>query len=121
KPGAHRISVDELSQALDLTNDEHLPEEDHKILQGIVKFGNTDVKQIMKPRIDITAFGYKTGFKQLLEGITNCGFSRLPVYRETIDNIAGVLYTKDLLQHLNADDFKWQSIIRPPFYVPENK
>ena len=122
KPKSHNISIGELSQALDLTSDENIPEEDHKILQGIVKFGNTDVKQIMKPRIDVTAFEYSIGFKKLLEGITSCGFSRLPVYKETLDNIAGVLYTKDLLQYLNnADDFNWQAIIRPPFYVPENK
>lgn len=122
KPKTHNISIGELSQALDLTNDEDMPEEDQKILQGIVKFGNTDVKQIMKPRIDVTAYEFGTGYKKLLEDITNFGFSRMPIYKETLDNIAGVLYTKDLLQYLNsADDFKWQEIIRPPFYVPENK
>ncbi|MES2591714.1 MAG: gliding motility-associated protein GldE [Bacteroidota bacterium] len=122
KPKTHNISIDDLSQALDLTNDEDIAEEDHKILQGIVKFGNTDVKQIMKPRMDVTAFGYSTSYKKLLEDITKCGFSRLPIYKETLDNIAGVLYTKDLLQYLNnSDDFNWQGIIRPPFYVPENK
>lgn len=122
KPKTHNISIGELSQALDLTNDEDMPEEDQKILQGIVKFGNTDVKQIMKPRVDVTAYEFGTGYKKLLEDITNFGFSRMPIYKETLDNIAGVLYTKDLLQYLNSsDDFKWQEIIRPPFYVPENK
>ncbi|MDO9185519.1 MAG: gliding motility-associated protein GldE [Bacteroidia bacterium] len=122
KPKTHNISIGELSQALDLTNDEDMPEEDQKILQGIVKFGNTDVKQIMKPRIDVTAYEFGTGYNKLLEDITNFGFSRMPIYKETLDNIAGVLYTKDLLQYLNSpDDFKWQEIIRPPFYVPENK
>lgn len=122
KPKTHNISIGELSQALDLTNDADMPEEDHKILRGIVKFGNTDVKQIMKPRVDVTAFEYETGYKKLLEDITSFGFSRMPIYKETLDNIAGVLYTKDLLQYLNnANDFKWQEIIRPPFYVPENK
>lgn len=122
KPKSHNISIDELSQALDLTNDADMPEEDHKILQGIVKFGNTDVKQIMKSRMDITAFEYGTGYNELLEDITNYGFSRLPIYKGTLDNITGVLYTKDLLQYLNSpDDFNWQGIIRPPFYVPENK
>ncbi|MCE9540925.1 MAG: gliding motility-associated protein GldE [Bacteroidetes bacterium] len=122
KPKSHNISIGELSQALDLTNDEDMPEEDQKILQGIVKFGNTDVKQIMKPRVDVTAYEFGTGYKKLLEDITNFGFSRMPIYKETLDNIAGVLYTKDLLQYLNnGDDFKWQEIIRPPFYVPENK
>lgn len=122
KPKSHNISIDELSQALDLTDDEDIPAEDHKILQGIVKFGNTDVKQIMKPRTDVSAFEYGTDFKKLLEGITSCGFSRLPIYKETLDNIAGVLYTKDLLQYLDNDaNFNWQVNIRPPFYVPENK
>lgn len=122
KPKTHNISIGELSQALDLTNDEDMPEEDQKILQGIVKFGNTDVKQIMKPRIDVTAYEFETSYNKLLEDITNFGFSRMPIYKETLDNIAGVLYTKDLLQYLNnSDDFKWQEIIRPPFYVPENK
>ena len=122
KPKTHNISIDELSQALDLTNNEDMPVEDHKILQGIVKFGNTDVKQIMKPRIDITALDYETGYKKLIEDITKYGFSRVPIYKETLDNITGVLYTKDLLQFLNKEDnYKWQDTIRPPFYVPENK
>ncbi len=123
KPKTHNISVDELSQALELTNDEDITEEDHKILKGIVKFGNTDVKQIMKPRMDVTAFEYNTKFKKLLEESTHHGFSRFPIYKEgSLDNISGVLYAKDLLQHIDKDDnFNWQSIIRPPFYVPENK
>lgn len=122
KPQSHNISIDELSQALDLTNDEDMPEEDHKILQGIVKFGNIDVKQIMKSRMDVAAFEYNTSYKELLENITHSGFSRLPIYKDTLDNIAGVLYTKDLLQYLNKEDgFQWQNILRPPFYVPENK
>ena len=122
KPRTHNISVDELSQALELTSDEDIPEEDHKILKGIVKFGNTDVKQIMKPRMDVTAFDYNSGYGKLLADITNSGFSRFPVYKETLDHIAGVLYTKDLLQHLTeADDYQWHANIRPPFFVPENK
>lgn len=122
KPQLHNISMDELSQALDLTSDADIAEEDHKILQGIVKFGNIEVKQIMKPRMDIIAFGHTTSYKKLLENITISGFSRIPIYKDTLDNIAGVLYTKDLLLYLNSDDsFQWQGIIRPPFYVPENK
>lgn len=122
KPKSHNISVDELSQALDLTSDEDIPEEDHKILKGIVKFGNTDVKQIMKPRMDVTAFDHSTKYKKLLADITSFGFSRIPIYKDTIDHVVGVLYTKDLLQYLNEDDnFSWHGIIRPPFFVPENK
>jgi len=122
KPKSHSISVDELSQALDLTSDEDIPEEDHKILKGIVKFGNTDVKQIMQSRTHVTAFEYKIGYTKLLADITAFGFSRVPIYKETLDNIVGVLYTKDLLQYINeTDDFNWQGIVRPPFFVPENK
>ncbi len=122
KPRSHNISVGELSQALELTNDKGIADEDHKILKSIVNFGNIDVKQIMKPRMDIAAFEMGIGYKKLLEDITACGFSRVPIYKEKLDNIAGVLYAKDLLPHLNeSDNFNWQGIIRPPFYVPENK
>lgn len=122
KPRAHNISVDELSQALELTVDEDIPEEDHKILKGIVKFGNTDVKQIMRSRVDVIAFESGLGFTKLLDAITASGFSRVPIYKGTLDNVAGVLYTKDLLQYMDeGDDFNWHSIIRPPFFVPENK
>lgn len=122
KPQSHNISIDELSHALDLTNDETIPEEDHKILQGIVNFGNLDVKQIMKARTDITGFEAGTSYEKLLEGITEYGFSRMPVYKDTLDHIVGVLYTKDLLQYIEkGNDFNWQSMLRPPFYVPENK
>lgn len=122
KPKSHNISVDELSHALELTSDEDIPEEDHKILKGIVKFGNTDVKQIMQSRTHVTAFEYKIGYTKLLADITAFGFSRVPIYKETLDNIVGVLYTKDLLQYINEkDSFNWQTIVRPPFFVPENK
>ena len=122
KPKLHNISVDELSQALDLTSDEDIPEEDHKILQGIVKFGNTDVKQIMQSRTHVTAFENKIGYTKLLADLTAFGFSRVPIYKESLDNIVGVLYAKDLLQYVDeGDSFNWQSILRPPFFVPENK
>ena len=122
KPQSHNISVDELSQALELTTDQDMPEEDHKILQGIVKFGNTDVKQIMQSRTHVTAFEDKIGYTKLLADLTAVGFSRVPIYKETLDNIVGVLYTKDLLQYIDEkDSFNWQSIVRPPFFVPENK
>jgi putative hemolysin len=122
KPNTHNISVDDLSQALELTSDEDMPEEDHKILQGIVKFGTTDVKQIMKPRMDVIAFEFNTGYKKLLAYITEHGFSRVPIYKESLDNVAGVLFTKDLLPYLNEPDtFDWHTIIRPAFFVPESK
>ncbi len=122
KHKAHNISVDELSHALELTVDEDIPEEDHKILKGIVKFGNTDVKQIMHSRMDVIAFESDLGYRKLLDAITNSGFSRVPIYKTSLDNVIGILYTKDLLQYIDEqDDFNWHSIIRPPFFVPENK
>ena len=122
KTKSHTISVNDLSQALDLTEDEDIAIEDHKILKGIVNFGTIDVKQIMKPRVDITAFEVGTGYKKLLEDMTQSGFSRIPIYKEKLDAIVGVLYAKDLLPYLNeGDNFNWQNMIRLPFYVPENK
>jgi putative hemolysin len=122
KPRAQSISVDDLSQALELTDDNSITNEDQKILKGIVKFGNTDVKQIMKPRMDVVAYEYATPFETLLKSFTESGFSRVPIFREKLDIVAGVLYAKDLLQYSDKkNDFQWQSIIRPPFFVPENK
>lgn len=121
KRKGHSISVDQLSQALDMTNKNELLKEDHKILKGIVKFGNVDVKQIMKSRMDVIAFDYETSYKELLSKILSSGFSRIPVYKETFDHVAGVIYIKDLLPHLNKETFEWQSLIRPPFFVPESK
>ena len=117
----HNISVDELSHALELTDDDELEKDDQKILEGIVNFGNTDVKQIMKSRMDVDAVEYEISFEQLLQEIFNSGYSRIPVYKESFDNIEGVLYIKDLLPHLDKKEFKWQALIRPPFFVPENK
>lgn len=116
------ISVDELSHALELTADQDASDEEHKILQGIVKFGNTDVKQIMTPRVDVVSFDITTSYTDMRQGILDSGFSRIPVFKESFDSIAGILYIKDLLPHLNAaSDFDWASLIRPPFFVPENK
>lgn len=116
------VSVDELSHALELTSKTEIPQEDREILKGIVRFGNIDVKQIMKYRMDVIAFEYDTNFKELLSNILSSGFSRVPVYKETLDTISGVLYIKDLLPHLNEDEnFNWQSLIRPSFFIPENK
>ncbi|MCF8463827.1 MAG: gliding motility-associated protein GldE [Flavobacteriales bacterium] len=117
------ISVDELSHALDLTKAESIREkEDRKILEGIVKFGNTDVKQIMKPRTDVEGFSNKTVYRELLEGILESGYSRVPIYEESLDKIVGIIHIKDLLPHIDeVDGFKWQSLMRPPFFVPESK
>ncbi len=119
----HDISVDDLSHALELTSDkENMESEDNKILSGIVTFGNTEVKQIMKPRMDVKSFEFETSFTELLPQLVEAGYSRLPVYKESFDNVAGIIYSKDLLAHLDKkDDFKWQELLRPPFFVPENK
>ncbi|ALM49554.1 hemolysin [Flavobacterium psychrophilum] len=115
------LSVDRLSQALELTDYGDATREEQKILEGIVSFGNTDVKQVMSPRIDIYAIDVESPFGEIMNGIVDKGFSRIPVYRDNIDQIEGVLFIKDLIPHIDKDDFEWQSIIRPPFFVPENK
>lgn len=121
KKRGHNISVDELSQALELTSDENGKDEEQKILEGIVKFGNTDVKQVMTSRVDVVSLDEKMNFAEVIETILEAGFSRIPVHRESFDNILGVLYIKDVLPHLSKDEFKWIEIIRKPFFVPENK
>jgi putative hemolysin len=122
KKKTQHISVEDLSHALDLTISVDTPESERKILKGIVKFGQVNVKQIMIPRMDITAFEYNSPFRKLLENILASGYSRVPIYRDAIDKVAGILYVKDLIPYLDdPDDFKWQSLIREPFFVPENK
>ena len=115
------ISVDQLSQALELTNDEDTTQEEQKLLKGIVSFGNTDTKQVMRPRMDLFALNIETPFETIIKDIINKGYSRIPVYEESIDTIKGVLYVKDLLPHLNKKKFNWTTILREPFFVPENK
>ena len=122
KKKTQHISVEDLSHAFDLTISSDTPDSERKILKGIVKFGQLNVKQIMISRMDITAFEYNSPFRKLLEDILASGYSRVPIYREAIDKISGILYVKDLLPYLDkGDDFKWQSLIREPFFVPENK
>lgn len=122
KSKASNISMSELSDAIELTSDETTMEEERKILKGIIKFTDLDVKEIMKARLDVVAVDITTGFHELLRIITESGFSRIPVYEESFDNIKGILYIKDLLSHLNKDDnFNWQKLVRDAFFVPENK
>jgi len=128
----HNISVGELQDALALTDENTLEEED--ILKGIVKFGSTDVKQIMKPRTNVVAIAESTQYEDLIKTVLDFGFSRLPVYGETLDKIKGVLYVKDLLPGLklnsvhedavpvnDSSNDDWRTLIRAPFFVPENK
>ena len=115
------ISVDQLSQALELTSTEDTSTEEQKILEGIVSFGNTDTKQVMSPRIDIFALEINETFAEIYDKIVEKGYSRIPVFRENIDHIEGVLFVKDLIPHINKKDFDWKALLREPFFVPENK
>ncbi len=121
KKKGHSISVDELSKALELTSDDNDRDDEQRILEGIVKFGNTDVKQVMTSRVDVISIEESMTYKEVIELILDSGYSRIPVHKENFDSILGVLYIKDLLPHLHKDDFKWKSVIRKPFFVPENK
>lgn len=115
------LSVEKLSQALDITSKETTTKDDKKILQGIVSFGNTETEQIMTPRIDIFALSKDESYEDVVKKIVNEGFSRNPVYDENIDDIIGVLYAKDLLPYIDEKNFEWQQLIREPYFVPENK
>jgi putative hemolysin len=116
------LSIDDLSQALELTSNEHTPEEEKKILKGIVEFGNTEAKQIMKPRMEMLTLKDSFLFDEVLKKVIEGGFSRIPVYDEDADAISGILYGKDLLPYLNeSNDFNWKSLLRKPFFVPLNK
>ncbi|WP_299156109.1 gliding motility-associated protein GldE [uncultured Tenacibaculum sp.] len=117
----NNLSVERLSQALELTSEGATTKDEQKILEGIVNFGNTETVQIMKPRTDVCAIPDDASYEDVLKIILKNGYSRNPVYHENIDNIRGVLYAKDLLEHLNKKTFKWQKLIRAPFFVPENK
>ena len=114
------ISMDDISDALDLPST--WIKEDEKILKGIATFGNIEVSEIMQARMDVVSAKNDIGLKKLLSIVVKSGYSRIPVYEESFDNVKGILYTKDLLPHLNErDDFRWQELIRPPYFVPETK
>lgn len=115
------LSVDHLSQALELTSEGDTTKEEQKILKGIVSFGNTDTKQVMRPRLDIFALSEDMKFTEVLEEIKNHGYSRIPVFSENMDNVLGVLYVKDLLPYIDRKNFNWLKLIREPYFVPENK
>ena len=115
------FSVEDLSHALELTSEEATTDEQKNILEGIVNFGNTETVQIMTPRTDISALGITETFTSVLIKIKAQGFSRTPIFGESIDEIKGVLYTKDLLPYLHKQNFDWQKLIREPFFIPENK
>lgn len=117
----YSLSVDELNQALEITT-EDAPNEEKDILRGIVNFGTLSVKQVMRSRMEITAVDTEMDFHELMDKINKSGYSRIPVYHETIDNIEGILYIKDLLPYIERDEnFAWKELIRKSFFVPENK
>lgn len=115
------MSVDQLSQALELTSDNDTTSEEKKILEGIVSFGNTDTKQVMRPRIDIFALNRDATYEEIISEIIKNGYSRIPVYQDSIDKVIGILYVKDLLPFINHKTYDWVSLIRDPYFVPENK
>jgi len=115
------FSVDQLSQALELTSSDDTSQEEQKLLEGIVSFGNTDTKQVMSPRIDLFALDIEETFAEIFPKIVEKGYSRIPVYRDNIDHIEGVLFIKDLIPHINKKEFDWKTLLREPFFVPENK
>ncbi len=116
----NNISMDELSQALELTSDTEADEKD--MLEGIIKFGNIQVADIMRSRVDIVSVEIKSSYKELMQMIVESGYSRIPVFAESHDNIKGLIYSKDLLPHLDKpDNFRWQTLIRPAYFVPESK
>ena len=110
----NEFSIDKISQALELTAEEETTKEEQRILKGIVNFGNTDTKQVMCPRIDLFALSQEMDLETIINQILQRGFSRVPVYQETIDNVIGILYTKDLLPYLDRPNFKWQKLLKPP-------
>lgn len=117
----HNISVDELSQALELTDRAELTEENN-ILEGIIRFGGETAKEVMTSRLDVVDLDIHTSFRKVMESIVENAYSRIPIYSGSRDNIKGILYIKDLLPHVNkADGFRWQSLIRPAYFVPETK
>lgn len=117
----NNFSINQLSQALELTDSDGTSTDEQKILEGIVSFGNTDTKQVMSPRIDIFALEISESFEAICVKIIEKGFSRIPVYKDNIDQIEGVLFVKDLLPHIDKKEFEWTSLIREAFFVPENK
>lgn len=122
RTGTHRsnISMDDLSDALELTSDDF--NQDDKILKGIVNFGNINVSAIMCPRIDVTAIDIRSGFDKIVPVIISSGFSRIPVYSGSFDSVKGILYAKDVLPYTNnPGSFKWQALLRPSYFVPETK
>lgn len=121
KKNVNPLSLSDLTTVVDITTADETPSEERSMLQGIATFGEKEVSDVMQPRVQLFAVKLNTEFKHLIELIIDNGFSRIPVYEDTLDEIKGILYVKDLLPHLEEPDFKWQELLRPAFFVPENK
>ena len=122
KKKSYTLTSQELNQALEITTDENTSDREKDILRGILNFGNISVKSVMQARRDIVAFDTSMNFHELMDLINKNGYSRVPVYNETIDKIEGILYIKDLLKHIDQDEnFDWIPLLHSPFFVPENK
>jgi putative hemolysin len=118
----YNITAEELNHALEITTGKDTTAKEKDILKGVVNFGNTSSRQVMRSRLDITAFDLDWDFHELMDKINKSGYSRVPVYKDKIDKIEGILYIKDLLPHLDKDEhFEWQPLIHTPFFIPENK
>ncbi len=115
------LSTDDLEHALALTKEDSDNEDEHRILEGIIKFGNTEVKQIMKSRLDIVTISSEASFEEVLEVVLEAGYSRIPIHESTFDNVIGILYIKDLLPYINNAAFDWKPLMRKPYFIPENK
>ena len=117
----NQLSVDQLSQALELTGEDETTSDEQRILEGIVNFGSTDTREVMCPRIDMFALSDELTLEEIIPLILDQGFSRIPVFNEKKDNIKGILYIKDLLPNLKTPNYEWQTLLKAPIYVPENK
>lgn len=115
------IDLNQISSALDLTSPDETTKQEQKILKGILSFGNTETKEVMRPRLDIHAYSNLLSYEEVLKNIVENKFSRIPVYQDDLDNIIGILYVKDLLPFLDKKDFDWLSTLRKPLFIPENK
>lgn len=119
--GSSPLSMDELSHALELTTDDNLTAEENKILEGIVTFGDKEAAQIMTSRVDVVFLYDTDSFEEVIATVTESGYSRLPVIHDSPDDVKGFLVVKDLLPYIGETDFQWQTLVKPPFFVPENK
>ncbi len=118
---AVELSVEDLEHAVNVTDSAERSEEENRILSGIVNFGSKDVKQIMRPRTDVTTFAHDLPWSELKSAISDSGYSRVPIHQDGLDQVKGILYAKDLLPHRNAQEFDWNTLLRQPFFVPENR